>query len=59
MPGKEGIGEEELIATMRQAHVADFAGFEIEFDNYGSTHSPENRESVRRDLGRHCRKAGW
>ena len=39
----EGISEEELIARMQQAHVRDFAGFDIEFDNYGSTHSPENR----------------
>jgi methionyl-tRNA synthetase len=42
---QEGITEEELIATMQQAHVADFAGFDIEFDNYGSTNSPETRES--------------
>ncbi len=41
---QEGLGEEELIARMRQAHVADFAGFQIEFDNYGSTNSPETRE---------------
>ena len=41
---QEGIGEEELIAKMRQAHVADFTGFDIEFDNYGSTNSPETRE---------------
>jgi methionyl-tRNA synthetase len=41
---EEGISEEELIARMQQAHMADFAGFDIEFDNYGSTHSPENRE---------------
>jgi methionyl-tRNA synthetase len=40
----EGITEEELIADMQQAHVNDFARFEIEFDNYGSTHSPENRQ---------------
>ena len=40
---QEGIGEEELIARMQQAHLADFAGFQIEFDNYGSTNSPENR----------------
>jgi len=39
----EGIGEKELIAKMQQAHVADFSGFDIEFDNYGSTDSPENR----------------
>ncbi len=41
---QEGISEEELIARMQQAHVEDFARFDIEFDNYGSTHSPENRE---------------
>jgi len=40
---QEGIREEELIASMREAHVRDFSGFDIEFDNYGSTHSPENR----------------
>jgi methionyl-tRNA synthetase len=41
---QEGTTEEELIARMQQAHLADFAGFHIEFDNYGSTNSPENRE---------------
>ncbi len=41
---QEGIREEELIAKMQQAHLADFAGFGIEFDNYGSTNSPETRE---------------
>ncbi len=40
---QEGIVEEDLIATMREAHLRDFTGFGIEFDNYGSTHSPENR----------------
>jgi methionyl-tRNA synthetase len=40
----EGISEETLIAKMREAHIQDFSGFDIEFDNYGSTHSPENRE---------------
>ena len=40
---KEGIPEEELIGRMQEAHVRDFTGFQIEFDNYGSTHSPENR----------------
>jgi methionyl-tRNA synthetase len=39
----EGIGEEELIGRMREAHLRDFSAFGIEFDNYGSTHSPENR----------------
>jgi methionyl-tRNA synthetase len=36
--------EEELIADMQQAHIRDFDDFDIEFDHYGSTHSPENRE---------------
>jgi methionyl-tRNA synthetase len=40
---KEGRSEEAVIAEMRDAHVRDFAGFQIEFDNYGSTHSDENR----------------
>jgi len=41
---EEGISEEELIRTMQKAHVEDFAGFDVEFDNYGSTHSEENRQ---------------
>ena len=40
---QEGRSEEELIADMQQAHIRDFAGFDIEFDNYGSTNSPSNR----------------
>lgn len=41
---QEGRGEEALIAEMQQSHEQDFAAFDIEFDNYGSTNSPENRE---------------
>jgi methionyl-tRNA synthetase len=41
---KEGIEPEALIAQMHQEHQADFAEFAIGFDNYYSTHSPENRE---------------
>lgn len=40
---QEGRREEALIAEMQRAHERDFAGFDIAFDNYGSTHSPENR----------------
>lgn len=40
---REGRTEEEVIADMQKAHVADFAKFDIEFDNYGSTNSDENR----------------
>lgn len=41
---QEGRSEEELIAGMREAHIRDFSRFDIEFDNYGSTHCEENRE---------------
>ena len=41
---QEGRDEEELIAEMQRTHERDFAGFDIAFDNYGSTNSPENRE---------------
>ena len=34
---QEGRSEEALIADMREHHIRDFAGFDIEFDNYGST----------------------
>jgi methionyl-tRNA synthetase len=40
---QEGRSEEEVIADMREAHVRDFAAFDIAFDNYGSTHSDSNR----------------
>ncbi len=41
---KAGVSEEQFIERMNAEHQRDFAGFQIEFDNYGSTHSPENRE---------------
>ncbi len=41
---KLGITPEQLIAKTDKEHRADFADFLIEFDNYHSTHSPENRE---------------
>src|SRR5437879_1726138 len=40
---QEGRSEEALIADMRRAHVRDFEQFNVHFDNFGSTHSPENR----------------
>ncbi|MBK4714176.1 MULTISPECIES: methionine--tRNA ligase [Tenebrionibacter/Tenebrionicola group] len=39
-----GITAEQMIGEMRQEHQADFAGFDISYDNYHSTHSEENRE---------------
>lgn len=41
---QEGRSEEALIADMREAHVRDFAGFDVDFDHFGSTHSQDNRE---------------
>jgi len=41
---QEGRSEEEVIAEMQESHERDFARFDIGFDNYGSTNSPENRE---------------
>ena len=40
---QEVRSEEDLIAEMQRQHEGDFAAFEIRFDNYGSTNSPENR----------------
>jgi methionyl-tRNA synthetase len=54
---QEGISEEELIANMRQSHIADFAAFDIEFDNYGSTNGPETREFCE-EIWTALRKAG-
>lgn len=41
---KEGISPEALIAKVHTEHYADFSEFLVEFDNYYSTNSPENKE---------------
>ena len=41
---KAGVTEEAFIAKVNEEHQQDFAGFHIEFDNYGSTNSEENRQ---------------
>ena len=41
---KEGITAEQLIANVKAEHSADFAEFLVDFDNFHSTHSEENRE---------------
>lgn len=38
-----GISPEELIAQVGHEHLADFTEFGVAFDNYHSTHSPENK----------------
>ncbi|RUO58426.1 methionine--tRNA ligase [Idiomarina fontislapidosi] len=38
-----GITPEQMIGDMQRSHEADFAGFNIGFDEYYSTHSEENK----------------
>ncbi len=40
---REGITPEQLIAQVGKEHLADFTEFGVEFDNYHSTHSEENK----------------
>ncbi|MCQ6261889.1 methionine--tRNA ligase [Alcanivorax sp. MM125-6] len=41
---EKGISPEQQIAEVKADHERDFADFQIRFDNYYSTHSPENRQ---------------
>lgn len=54
---RAGVSEEEFIAGVSAEHQLDFADFGIEFDNYGSTHSPENRELCE-EIWKSIREAG-
>jgi len=38
-----GVSPEDMIAGVREEHMADFNDFHISFDNYHSTHSDENK----------------
>jgi len=40
---KEGITPEELIARAHDLHLKDFTDFQVAFDNYYTTNSPENK----------------
>lgn len=53
----EGITPEQLIARMHEEHLEDFRAFHVDFDNYYSTNSEENRELATR-IYRHLRDAG-
>lgn len=39
----ENISPEALIARVSEEHQADFSGFNVNFDHYHSTNSPENK----------------
>ena len=43
---REGVEPKQLIERIGALHRQDFADFSISFDNYHSTHSPENKELV-------------
>jgi len=49
---KEGITPEALIERMNREHYEDFKLFLIDFDNYYTTNSPENRELAEYVYGR-------
>lgn len=41
---KQGVTPDAHIAKIKALHEADSAGFNVSFDNYHSTHSPENQK---------------
>jgi methionyl-tRNA synthetase len=49
---QEGISPEELITRISAEQLNDFREFDISFDNYHTTHSPENRELTEQIYGR-------
>jgi methionyl-tRNA synthetase len=49
---QDGITPEALIERVGAEQRRDFAGFDISFDNFHTTHSPENREVTERIYGR-------
>lgn len=53
----EGIAPETLIEQQRRAHLDDYRGFSISFDNYYSTHSDYNRE-FSETIYMRCREQG-
>ncbi len=53
---KMGVTPEALITEVQQIQQQDFADFLIEFDNYYSTHSPENQTLVDVIFKRHLEK---
>jgi methionyl-tRNA synthetase len=41
---KLGIDPEQMVTQIHGEHKKDFADFDIQFDNFYTTHSPENKE---------------
>jgi methionyl-tRNA synthetase len=53
---KMGIAPEVLIEQVRKEQERDFADYLVEFDNYYTTHSPENRLLAETIFQRHAEK---
>ncbi|MCB1959123.1 MAG: methionine--tRNA ligase [Rhodocyclaceae bacterium] len=54
---KEGVTPEQLINRVHGEHLRDFTDFSVDFDNYHSTHSDENRQFAE-DIYRKLQAAG-
>ncbi|MCP5202391.1 MAG: methionine--tRNA ligase [Gammaproteobacteria bacterium] len=55
---QEGLTPEQLVERIGAEHRRDFADFAIAFDNYHSTHSPENR-AIAEFIYRRLRDGGY
>ncbi|WP_298769980.1 methionine--tRNA ligase [uncultured Shewanella sp.] len=53
-----GIAPEAMIAQVQQEHQQDFADFNIQFDNFHSTHSEENK-ALASDIYLKLREGGY
>ena len=54
---KESITPETLVARVRDDHLTDFKNFSVEFDNFYTTHSPEN-ETLCADIYNRLKERG-
>jgi methionyl-tRNA synthetase len=50
---KMGIKPEQLVSELHDEHEKDFGDFHVVFDNFYTTHSPENKELVEGIFHRH------
>ena len=53
-----GLNPEDMVEATRQEHHEDLLGFGVEYDNYYSTHSPEN-EALSQDMYNRLNAAGY
>jgi methionyl-tRNA synthetase len=53
-----GVNPEDMVEATRLEHHEDLLGFGVEYDNYYSTHSPEN-EALSQDMYNRLNAAGY